>query len=96
MAGGDYPIASPIVNTTANQTVAASTMKNADQSPSIGSTPYTSQQVAAGSTHYAQQCAAATGHSYKDLRAGHDGRTDGAHKNGPVAVPNDRHRRQCR
>jgi alcohol dehydrogenase (cytochrome c) len=56
------PVASPISNTTAGQTVVAGTSaSSASLPPSTGSAPYTSAQVAAGKTVYGQQCASCHG-----------------------------------
>jgi alcohol dehydrogenase (cytochrome c) len=56
------PVAAPIANTTAGQTVVAGTSaSNASVPPSSGSAPYTSAQVTAGQTLYRQQCASCHG-----------------------------------
>jgi alcohol dehydrogenase (cytochrome c) len=56
------PVASPIANTTAGQTVVAGTSaSSASLPPSVGSAPYTSAQVTAGQTAYRQQCASCHG-----------------------------------
>jgi alcohol dehydrogenase (cytochrome c) len=56
------PVASPIANTTAGQTVVAGTSASSSSlPPSVGSAPYTSAQVTAGQTAYRQQCASCHG-----------------------------------
>lgn len=61
------PIASPIANSSANQTVAS--VKNTAQPPSVGSAPYTPQQVAAGQKLYTQYCAGCHGAQLQGVSA---------------------------
>lgn len=63
------PVPSPRANTAASQNVAGTNVQNANQPPSTGSAPYTSQQVAAGSKLYAQNCASCHGAQLQGVSA---------------------------